>query len=577
MYFKGMLQKKICFCLILFVLLPVVLINSFFQFYLRNIIVTSINESFENSVSNIDREIQTIMNEVSLAMNVVSNDPEVHNSLLTAGTDYKSEIKARSLLVNKMSLVKSYIFYFEVDFIILDANSNLYSTYFISDPSKLSSTEAKEWVEQINLNGNIFTWISTTMDALGGDSKKNVLCICKTVKNYNNQILGQVISIIDEDKLYKLIQNFMQYKEGSIFLSDSKGSIYLAKDKNDISRNISEVLDKSPDHLINTHILKNKLVLTSIMPKTIVYEEINKIYMKIIMADIFLSLFFVLITFIVVSTFLKPISHLRALMAQIEIGNFDVSFKSRSHDELSVLGESFNKMVRNLEILIKNDAEQRQKIMEQENEKEKIKYMVLQSQINPHFLFNALNNIKWLALMNEDRAVADNISSFGRLLEANMRIKGDEITLRQELDCIKDYLKVMQLHHSQTISLATKLEDEELLDCRILKLLLQPIIENSILHGLKALPCHGYIDISCSQAQGRLICKIHDNGVGIPPEKISSILSGNQEKDRMSMNSIGLYNTLQRIKLFYGNEYGLDIESSPENGTTVTVIVPLLK
>ena len=262
-------------------------------------------------------------------------------------------------------------------------------------------------------------------------------------------------------------------------------------------------------------------------------------------------------------------------MSNVENGDFSARFSPKSSDELSDLGISFNHMTEKLAVLFEQNQTQEKKLLQQENEKEHFRYKILQSQINPHFMFNTLNNIKWMAIINNDKAVANTISAFGRLLEKTLKSGGDNFTIREELEYVSEYLQVMQLHISQKISLYIYIDNPVIYDYYILKMLFQPIIENSIQHGFNAHTSEPQISIIITQEKQHIKCIIKDNGIGIPSEQLFDIFRYKTPTQQLS-HSIGLSNTKERLKLFYGSSAQIEITSEIGKGTSVIFILPIL-
>ena len=188
-------------------------------------------------------------------------------------------------------------------------------------------------------------------------------------------------------------------------------------------------------------------------------------------------------------------------------------------------------------------------------------------------MLNTLNNIKWMALLNKDTDVANTISSFGRLLEKTLKTGDDYFTIRKELEYLQEYLQVMQLHIPQKIALDIYAR-ENVYECRILKMLFQPIIENSILHGFKESSTNPHIWITIRKRQNVLICSLKDNGIGISGNHLENIYHCREEQKNPS-HSIGLNNVKERLKLFYGTTAYMKILSAPQKGTTVIFHLPL--
>ena len=223
------------------------------------------------------------------------------------------------------------------------------------------------------------------------------------------------------------------------------------------------------------------------------------------------------------------------------------------------------------------------KIKEQEliNRQQQMEFEMLASQINPHFLYNTLETIRMQALSSGNRDVATSIKLLGRSMRYVLENTGTSFTtLTKELEYIRTYLAIQQLRFGDKVNYRIDVEDSLDTDgCRILPLLLQPIVENAILHGLVDRERDGLITISIHTGQTEdskndLYILIQDNGSGMSTATLDALLAHVQEHDTSDRQSIGLYNINQRIQLLYGENYYMHIKSQPGEGTTVTLKIP---
>jgi two-component system sensor histidine kinase YesM len=211
-------------------------------------------------------------------------------------------------------------------------------------------------------------------------------------------------------------------------------------------------------------------------------------------------------------------------------------------------------------------------VLEQEA-KRKSEMKALQAQINPHFLYNTLDSIVWMAETNNSEVVTMT-EALARLFRITLSRGEDQITLEQELEHVRNYLIIQSLRYINKFDYELDAE-ESLLQNKVLKLILQPLVENSIYHGIKNKRQKGHIRITARAEHGRLLILVQDDGIGMSPEKAATILqsAASDHKDRFS--GIGVRNVHERIQLYYGPEYGLQFESKPGEGTTVKVWLPL--
>jgi two-component system, sensor histidine kinase YesM len=275
----------------------------------------------------------------------------------------------------------------------------------------------------------------------------------------------------------------------------------------------------------------------------------------------------------------RPIASLSKRTEKIAAGDLDVSnIKVERDDELGVLAASFNKMANNIRTLIaqitqKADVERKLKEEEMKNlkvmtELKQTELKILQSQINPHFLFNTLNTIARMAMFEEADDTLKLIESTSELLRYNLgKIKRERVTLKDEIDNVKEYIFIQQMRFSDRISFEFSI-DETLLGEEAPYLVLQPIVENAIIHGIEPMESNGRLKLSVYKEDEKIIVKIEDNGIGMSKEELDHIY---YEK---SSRSIGLSNVKKRIEYFYGRDDLLSIISEKGIGTTVKVIIP---
>ncbi|MBW4084328.1 sensor histidine kinase [Paenibacillus sp. S150] len=262
----------------------------------------------------------------------------------------------------------------------------------------------------------------------------------------------------------------------------------------------------------------------------------------------------------------KPLYALVRSMSRVGSGNFSTKVEVRGRDEVALLGSHFNKMVAQLEELIHHVAEE-------QRHKEEAHFQALQAQINPHFLFNTLNSIKLMAMLSgTNRNVSDMITALGKLMEFSMKQNTLFVTLGQELEYLELYMSLQKIRYHDDITISIQVP-EALLECTVLKFTLQPLVENSIIHGSK-LPLH--IRIEAERTDQYILIHIRDNGQGISQETMQAI-SEQLLQDHVKTSGIGLLNVDRRIKIHFGQECGILLSRPEEGGLQVTVRIPYRK
>lgn len=276
------------------------------------------------------------------------------------------------------------------------------------------------------------------------------------------------------------------------------------------------------------------------------------------------------------SYFSNRITTLKRAMHQARLGDYNIIDNFSGDDEL---GDTFEDLKATVQMIHDKEAKYYEaQLNEQQliNRQQQMEFKMLASQINPHFLYNTLETIRMQALANGNRDVATSIKLLGKSMHYVLENTGTSFTtLTKELDYVETYLSIQKLRFGNRVNAVFQIEEGLDTDnYKILPLLLQPIVENAIVHGLESVQENGYILISVATAEPNLIITISDNGPGMDAETLATLQKNIANHDPNDTKSIGLYNINQRIHLLYGEEYGLEIESSPE-GTTVVLTLPL--
>ncbi|MCZ8515338.1 sensor histidine kinase [Paenibacillus filicis] len=265
----------------------------------------------------------------------------------------------------------------------------------------------------------------------------------------------------------------------------------------------------------------------------------------------------------------RPLVYLSKLMKRSEAGDLTVRSNITFKNEIGQLGRSFNKMIRQIDVLI-------HRIAEEEREKKKAEIRALRYQINPHFLYNTLNSIRWMAKLQRTEDVANAISALVHLLEASLGRSGPIVRLGEELELLKKYLIIQQYRYNNGISLYIHCPPE-LTDLTIPGMLMQPIVENAIFHGIAPRDDKGSIVISVYTEENHAVVEIKDDGVGIEKDKLPHLLTGKGSIKTNGMTRIGLGHVHQTLQLYYGASYGVQVSSLEGQGTSVQLIFPINK
>lgn len=272
---------------------------------------------------------------------------------------------------------------------------------------------------------------------------------------------------------------------------------------------------------------------------------------------------------IVISTRIsKPIKQLELSMKQVEKGNFDIELEIKYKHEVGRLSHKFNIMTRKIKELM-------QQLLEEQKTIRKSEMKVLQSQINPHFLYNTLDSIIWMAEYKKYEEVVEMTSALAKLFRISLNKGNEIITIREEVEHVRNYLVIQQMRYTKKLDFIIDV-DREILACDTIKLILQPLVENAIYHGIKNIERKGLIQILGAKINDTMVLQVVDNGIGMTQKQVESIYS-DATREHTKGNGVGVRNVQERLQLYYGQAYGLSFQSEINQGTTVSITIPYLK
>lgn len=404
----------------------------------------------------------------------------------------------------------------------------------------------------------------------------------------SNDVKGVILVDLNFNLIEDMVSRISLGERGYIFIIDREGQIVYHPKRDLIysgigSEDIEGIL-KSDDIVYSKVVDNSKVDYILTDSEFSKWKVIGKIFEKDfnIYRQTFRNFFITLVIIALIIAFvasvllagriLRPVKRLLKGIFVFQTGQLDVSVKVESDNELGLLTASFNRMTKRIKALV----EENKKV---ERTKRKSELDALQAQINPHFLYNTLDSIVWMGEAGRSDEVVKMTSSLAKLFRISINKGKEYITLKQEIEHVESYLIIQQMRYGEQLEYTIDV-DESLLNVRMIKILLQPIIENAIYHGIKKLPGNGLIQVRVSregdmEKHNYMHIEIQDNGMGMDQETIDKLLSG-QISVESKGSGVGVYNVDQRIKLYYGEEYGLDIQSEVFEGTIITLRLPIL-
>ncbi|MBP1961604.1 cache domain-containing sensor histidine kinase [Paenibacillus aceris] len=444
-------------------------------------------------------------------------------------------------------------------------------------------------------------WYTQTQQKAGGivlfgahlpfhrvNAKESVISIARVINKVGSkQPIGVMLIDIRLDSLREILK-LSENRKRSFLIIDDKGGIIYNSDRSQAMTHLSATLkeqaiqsvlaDESGSFYANFSGVDSYInFVTSSYSgwKVIQYideKEMTKqadILIKIVLTLAFLSLGTALLfMFILSARVTKPIILLSRQVKLVGLGKFDVDLSSDRQDEFGVLYQGIRKMVEDLQSYIERSATAKvqQKIAQ---------FGALKSQINPHFLANVLESIQMKAVINGQRDISEMVGMIGRLFRIHIQTGKETVTLREELEHIRLYVKIQQLRFGDKIQYTERLAEDST-ELQVIHFSLQPLIENAIVHGLERLNGPGLLEVSTVKSGNDMLIMIKDNGVGMDEEKLQHLqLRLAQSSNTLDEAHIGIKNVHDRICFYFGEQYGLTLYSQLGEGTTVIIRLPM--
>ena len=301
-------------------------------------------------------------------------------------------------------------------------------------------------------------------------------------------------------------------------------------------------------------------------------RDINQIVPVSILIAIIVCIIVILLSIQFSSSIANPVKRLIRLMKKVETGNFSGKFEVKYLDEIGQLGKSYNMMLDEIQRLMDT-------VMEEQAELRKAQFKILQEQINPHFLYNTLDSINWLSRMGRNDEVVIMVNAFTNLLRIALSRGKDVITVREETEYINNYLTIQKIRYKKKLFYEVDIS-ESIFEYFTLKLILQPIVENAIYHGVKGKKGGGHVYIEGREEENRLVFIVRDTGAGMDESTVGTLnanLKRPLSEEWTGQESFGVKNVSDRIRVFFGYPYGLRYESKKGEGTTVYITIPKLR
>ncbi|MFJ5624649.1 sensor histidine kinase [Peribacillus loiseleuriae] len=464
-------------------------------------------------------------------------------------------------------------------------NGKFYTNYSFNEYNPKNIRKESWFARLQNLKGYRSIWLAphTTMFASEKIKSPESLSVARVLQDSISGVYGYAIVTTTVDRISNILQS--ENKDNSILLMNDKNLLIgsnkdidsiqlnqLNKKENFQTETIIRI--KDDDYLINTRNLSmTDWKLISLIPYEKATFRINAIFKKIFIVQTVVFILFLFLLTLILSKILNRLVDLRNIAKKVQNGDLSVRSTLKGNDEIATLSTSFNLMLDKVREMIEENTLIQSRKRQAELE-------MLQAQINPHFLFNVLNSIRMKVMMKRDHESAEMISSLSKLLRITIDKHKGMITFLEELEINHDYVRLMNMRQRHEIGLKMNVSSDAY-HIKLPRLVLQPIIENAIIHGLNEQ--EGLIEIRAKYHNHTLMIVIEDNGIGMENEQLTKLkenlnktdLSSHKESELNGFSSIGLSNVYERMKLTFGENFIMQVQSELNKGTKVSMVIPI--
>lgn len=564
------IKKELLVTIILSTLLPMIIIPWIGYFYIRDVVEEQLLLQSRRQLEEITRDMEDVLDDILKASNVLAID----DGVLEIIKDEKSEIIKQSKVIEKLSDINAvYLYRYNAAVTLYDDYGRCYST--LGNEQSVKANFRIKWIQDTLKNQTYFLW--ETFNGLGADEP--VFGMSRNLYDQNGKHTGILCIELYQDRyLSKLLQQDSDLENTERCMVDEDGKFVLEYSNREETVNFTEEIYK--EQVINADMVKDMQdILLEEEPYIYLQDSIENTGWKMIQLVPYDAVFaklnyyrnFTLLSNLICLAILlfidnhtanrigKALFRLRDAMKQVRQGNFINLENNEKNLEVRQIFDDFNNMSSKLKRLF----EENRKITA---EKEECRLLALQTQIQPHFLFNTLNGIKWLCIIESAPTAERMIESLGHILEYSLGKPRDCITLKEEVGCLTHYIELQKMRYGNTFDVSYQIDDRlEKLEVPVL--ILQPLVENSIVHGIREKEERGKILVKAEIKAEGIVISVEDNGEGINKERVNQILNGG-----VNGSSIGVINVKERMELYY-HESRFEIESKEGMGTVIRMIL----
>lgn len=583
---KKSIKNKIILSFLLVLILPTTVISMMSYRISVNILEEKLSESFMTNLSFIGENIQRELAQWEQISKFINVNPVIRNVMKTSYSndlDFYYDMKRVEQELETYS-INTNIFAYVSSLVVIGKNGR--NLLYGEDANSLDLDRIKEqpWFSQVNkMNGQVM-WLGIHKNIANYRvQNESVVALGRAIKgDKNDNILGTLYLTFRESYFTGLLKNIQLSDGGRLYIVDNRDHIVFDSENkllNEPFPGMAEIREHQDKSYLFTEGKKQDQLLLAQVPianydwrviETIPYSSLKQGTDKIFRNTVGIFLISFVITSViwlfVSSHIVRPIRNLTNSMKRVQDGDLTVRVDIERPDEVGIMNKHFNFMIKRIQELFHSNLEEQEK-------KKNAEYKALQAQINPHFLYNTLNTIRWMAIIQKSDNIREVVEVLGRLLKNTIKHDGAFVRVEEELANLQDYVYIQKIRYNNNFEVKYEIDDE-ILAMPCVKFILQPIVENAIFHGIEPREePGGEILISMKHKDDQLMIRIRDNGVGMSSQSLDELHK--RMRDPARNGGIGMSNVKERLKLTYGEESAFNIRSEKDVFTEIEMIIPV--
>ncbi|MEC0231920.1 cache domain-containing sensor histidine kinase [Paenibacillus alba] len=582
---RSSVQHKMLISFLALVVLPLGVFSYFSLTITRNTIEEQAGAAKLKSLGLISQKLGIMASDLNAISNIYFSNEELRSLLKSPSGNQAYQERLQQQFLTKLIVTYRYAYtWLEYYTSIFGFNGVELHTFYNGPKFGIGALRNYPWFQEVEKQNGGIVWESNPSTYLTPTlNEEHYVSAIRLLKDFeNNSTLGLLMINVGESFLYKQYAAAATADE-QMLIFDNNGIVISAADKKRLGDSIRSTsyfaqfagaeghfnvkIDGKPVLVTYHKVESTDWTIVSYTPLDTLLQNLNKSKWLTLIVLAALLVLSVLVSYVIASRLSVPIRRLYTSMKRVEMGDLSERSDIQNKDEIGELAFKFNRMVGRIEEL-------RDRVIVEQDLKRKMELQNLQSQINTHFLYNTLASIRSMLITDSVDKVDHVIVSLVKLLRKTLSDESEYITIAEELDNLHNYVNIQLARQYDKLQVHFKV-DEQIGSYRTLKLLLQPIVENAIFHGIEPMTGSGEIRIAGWLENDEILLRISDNGVGIAELEDDKDGDSFTENILASASGMGLRNVQSRLKTHFGERFGLEVEYSNEQGTSILLRWPV--